>query len=113
MSAAGGREQRLVLFYAVAVFAAFLCGLLAMSRFFRAERRWTLLAASLAGATAVAVTLAINVARGYPIVSLVAALLIASALHTSWVRAGRPRGVVRAEQLAEVATQPEPAGPLR
>src|SRR5204862_5348829 len=37
---AGAREQRLVLFYAVAVFAAFLCGLLAMSKFFRADRRW-------------------------------------------------------------------------
>src|SRR2546421_622148 len=29
--AAGSREQRLVLFYAVAVFVAFLCGLLAMT----------------------------------------------------------------------------------
>src|SRR5215211_6112286 len=41
----GGDEQRLVLFYAVAVFGAFLCGLLAMARFFRAERRWALLTA--------------------------------------------------------------------
>jgi hypothetical protein len=104
--AAGGREQRLVLFYAVAVFAAFLCGLLAMSTFFRAERRWPLLAASLAGALAVALTLAINVTRGYPIASLVVALLIAGALRWFWVRAGRPRGVVDAEGLAEVASDP-------
>src|SRR5204863_1057647 len=37
VGAAGGREQRLVLFYAVAVFLAFLSGLLAMARFFRRE----------------------------------------------------------------------------
>jgi hypothetical protein len=104
--AAGGREQRLVLFYAVAVFAAFLCGLLAMSTFFRAERRWPLLAGSLAGALAVALTLAINVTRGYPIASLVVALLIAGALRWFWVRAGRPRGVVDAEALAEAASDP-------
>jgi hypothetical protein len=63
LTAAGAREQRLVLFYAVAVFAAFLCGLLAMSKFFHAERRRLLLVASLTGACAVGLTLAINVAR--------------------------------------------------
>ncbi len=36
---AGGHEQRLVLFYAVAVFIAFLGGLLSMMRFFATERR--------------------------------------------------------------------------
>jgi hypothetical protein len=77
-----------------------------MSTFFRAERRWPLLAGSLAGALAVALTLAINVTRGYPIASLVVALLIAGALRWFWVRAGRPRGVVEAEALAEVASDP-------
>src|SRR5213079_3289781 len=108
VDAAGAREQRLVLFYAVAVFAAFLCGLLAMARFFRAERRWLLLVTSLLGAFAVGLTLVINVARGYPIVSLAAAMAIAGTLHRLWVRAGRPRGVAEAERIAEV-TPADPA----
>jgi hypothetical protein len=101
--AAGAHEQRLVLFYAVAVFAAFLCGLLAMATFLRAERRWLLLSVSVLGALAVALTLAVNVARGYPIVSLGAALLLAATLYRLWVRAGRPRGVTEAERLAEAS----------
>jgi amino acid permease-like protein len=99
--AAGGKEQQLVLFYAVAVFLAFLSGLLAMSRFFRTERRRKLLAASTLGAGAVALTLALNLARGYPIASLAAAAAIAGALWRLWVRAGRPGGVSDAERLAE------------
>jgi hypothetical protein len=99
--AAGGKEQELVLFYAVAVFLAFLSGLLAMMRFFRAEGRHTLLATSALGALAVAVTLAVNLARVDPIASLVAALAIALALYALWARAGRPRGVSEAERLAE------------
>ncbi len=91
--AAGAREQRLVLFYAVAVFVAFLCGLLSMVRFFRAERRYRLMITSTVGAVAVAVTLAVDVARGYPMVSLFVALLVAGVLHAQWVRAGRPDGV--------------------
>jgi hypothetical protein len=106
VTAAGAREQRLVLFYAVAVFAAFFCGLLAMAKFFRSERRWPLLVSSLAGAAAVAVTLIVNVSRGYPIVSLVTALAIAAVLHRLWVRAGRPRGVGQIERVAEVSAGP-------
>jgi hypothetical protein len=101
--AAGSREQRLVLFYAVAVFVAFLCGLLAMASFFRREGRRLLLVTSTLGAAAVAVTLAVDLTRGYPIVSLLAASLLAAALHTLWVRAGRPSGVAEAERLAETA----------
>jgi len=109
--AAGGREQRLVLFYAVAVFAAFLCGLLAMAKFFRAERRRLLQTTSVVGALAVTLTLAVNVARGYPVVSLLVALALALALHAFWVRAGRPRGVAQAERMAEAAASPgESAG---
>src|SRR4051794_18893204 len=66
--AAASREQRLVLFYAVAVFIAFLSGLLAMAKMFRAEGRRLLLSTSLLGAAAVALTLAVNLARGYPVV---------------------------------------------
>ncbi len=97
---AGGREQRLVLFYAVAVFIAFLGGLLSMMRFFAAERRWLLFATSAVGAVAVAVTLGVNLARGYPIASLLAAVGLAAVLYRLWVRAGRPRGVSEAEAAA-------------
>jgi len=107
VAGAGAREQRLVLFYAVAVFAAFLCGLLAMAKFFRAERRWLLLTTSLIGASAVALTLVLNIARGYPIVSLAAAFAIAGGLHRLWVKAGRPHGVAEAERMSGV-TAAEP-----
>jgi len=100
---AGGREQRLVLFYAVAVFVAFLCGLLSMARFFRREGRRALLVSSFAGAAAVTVTLGVDLARGYPIVSLLAACVLAAVLHALWVRAGRPRGVSETEAAAEAA----------
>jgi hypothetical protein len=106
VAAANAREQRLVLFYAVAVFAAFLCGLLSMAKFFHHERRWPLLATSVAGACAVAVTLAVNIARGYPIVSLISAFLISWTLYRLWVKAGRPRGVAEAERIAELAPMP-------
>jgi hypothetical protein len=98
--AAAAREQRLVLFYAVAVFVAFLCGLLAMAKFFRAERRRVLLSTSLAGALAVTITLGADLARGYPIASITAALAIAGVLYALWVRRGRPRGVAEVERLA-------------
>lgn len=108
--AARGKEQQLVLFYAVAVFLAFLSGLLAMSRFFRTERRRKLLAASTLGAGAVALTLALNLARGYPIASLGAAAAIAGALWRLWVRAGRPGGVSEAERLAEAEPRSTASG---
>jgi hypothetical protein len=108
VTAAGAREQRLVLFYAVAVFIAFLCGLLAMARLFRAEGRRLLLGASLVGAVGVAITLGTDLARGYPIVSLVCALGFAGGLHALWVRAGRPSGLAEAERLAEALDEPEP-----
>lgn len=71
-----------------------------MMRFFVAERRWFLCGTSALGATAVAVTLAVNLARGYPVASLAVALAIAAVLHRLWVRAGRPRGVSDAEAAA-------------
>lgn len=101
--AAGGSEQELVLFYAVAVFLAFLFGLLSMHRFARAEhtRRHEVL--TLAGLAAVTLTLAVNLGRIYPIASLAAAAAIAAMLHRLWVRAGRPSGAAEAEALAERA----------
>jgi hypothetical protein len=100
---AGGREQRLVLFYAVAVFVAFLCGLLAMAKFFLLDRRWWRLTISALGAAAVTITLGVDLARGDPIVSVICALAIAGVLYRLWVKAGRPRGLAEAEMLAEAS----------
>ena len=94
-AAAGGQEQRLVLFYAVSVFLSFVVGLLAMARLSRADGRRAAMILNLAGAGVVAFTLAVNLARVTPIVSLVASLLVAGAMYWSWARAGRPRGVAR------------------
>ena len=77
---------------------AILAGLLAMAKLFRVEGKRLLLMTSLLGATAVALTLAVNLARGYPVISLIAALLLAGVLHALWVKAGRPRGVAGAER---------------
>ncbi len=89
--AAGGDDQRLVLFYAVSVFMAFLAGLIAMSRFSLRERRFGHAAVNLVGAVAVAFVLVVNLSRGEPIASLVAAVAIAAVLYRMWVKAGRPR----------------------
>jgi amino acid transporter len=99
--AAGAHDQELVLFYAVSVFMSFLAGLLAMARFERSERRWRSMATSVLGALLVGFTLAVNCARGNPIASLAAAVLIALMLHRFWVRAGRPRGIAQAVVEAE------------
>jgi len=56
---------------------------------------------NLTGALVVAFTLAVNLARGRPIVSVAAALVIAFALHRFWVRAGRPRGIADVVSEAE------------
>jgi hypothetical protein len=103
VGAAGGREQELVLFYAVAVFLSFLTGLLAMARFSLREGKHALLAVNTLAVLAVGFTLAINLGRGYPLASLAAALAIAGSLYALWVRAGRPRGIAEAERLAEQA----------
>jgi Amino acid permease len=100
-AAAGGRDQRLVLFYAVSVFLSFLVGLLAMAWFSWRERTRGLLLVNLVGALVVAFTLAVNLARGAPIASLAAALLLAAGLYAGWVRAGRPSGIQHAAAQAE------------
>ena len=45
-----------------------------------------------------AFTLAVNLGRGYPLLSLLATGLIAGALYTLWVRSGRPTGIEQVEQ---------------
>jgi amino acid transporter len=96
--AARAEEQELVLFYAVAVFASFLMGLLAMLKFNRSEGRTALVVFNILATLAVGFTLAINLGRGYPLVSLVATVLIGYWLYRKWVKAGRPEGVESIEQ---------------
>lgn len=98
---AGGHEQELVLVYAVAVFVSFLAGLLAMARFSHRQGAHLLTATNLLGAAAVAFTLVVNLARGYPLLAIAATMLVAAALYRRWVRAGRPRGVESIERTAE------------
>jgi hypothetical protein len=99
--AARGREQELVLVYAVAVFVSFLAGLLAMARFSHREGARLLTATNLLGAITVAFTLVVNVGRGYPLLALAGTALIAGVLYTRWVRAGRPAGLEEIERHAE------------
>jgi hypothetical protein len=105
--AAGARDQRLVLFYAVAVFVSFLMGLLAMATFAWRERRigWVILNA--VAAAAVAFTLIANSLRVAAMGSLVATSVVGGGLYLAWVKAGRPRGASHAvaEAEAEVAEE--------
>ncbi|WP_345408205.1 APC family permease [Amycolatopsis samaneae] len=100
-AAAGGRDQELVLFYAASVFVSFLAGLVAMARFSWRDRRMGFLAINVVGALAVGFTLAVNLTRGDPIISIAAALLIAAGLYGLWVRSGRPRGIRNVAAEAE------------
>lgn len=99
--AAGGRDQELVLFYAVAVFVSFLSGLLAMTSFSRREGAWIHVVVNLFGAGVVLFTIVVNLGRGYPIASLVAAAAIGGLLAWLWDRQGRPRGIAQVEVEAE------------
>ena len=95
---AGGKEQELVLVYAVAVFVSFLAGLLAMARFAHRSGSTVLMITNLIGAVAVAFTLLVNLARGWPLLALSGTLLVAVGLYWRWVRAGRPRGIEAIER---------------
>lgn len=99
---AGGTDQVLVLFYAVAVFLSFLAGLLAMAVFSLRARHMKTFALNLLGAIVVAFTLVANLTRGAPLVSLAAALVIAGFLYLLWARAGRPQGVRNLEAAGAV-----------
>ncbi|MFF7794553.1 amino acid permease [Streptomyces sp. NPDC007991] len=101
--AAAGQEQELVLFYAVAVFVSFLVGLIAMARFAHREKKSALAWINALAAVAVVFTLAVNLLRGWPVLSLAATVLIAGGLYARWTRAGRPTGIEDVEARAEVA----------
>ena len=110
--AARAQDQELVLFYAVAVFVSFLMGLLSMVQFSRVARRLSSLAVNVLGTLVVGFTLVMNLLRGWPLLSLVAAGVVAFVLFVLWVRAGRPRGIALTVQQAEeeLAPQEEPDG---
>ena len=99
--AAGGRDQELVLFYAVAVFVAFLSGLCAMAKFSLVRGSRPSYVVNLFGAGVVIFTIAVNLRRGYPVISLLAAGAIAAGLYVLWARSGRPAGISQAEMMAE------------
>jgi hypothetical protein len=99
--AVNAQDQELVLFYAVAVFVGFLMGLLAMVQFSRVARRLPSLAINVIGTLVVGFTLVMNLLRGWPLLSLFAASVLALGFWALWVRAGRPRGISMAVQQAE------------
>lgn len=99
--AAGGRDQELVLFYAVSVFISFLAGLLAMAHFSRQDGRRAAAVVNWVGAAVVVFTIGVNLLRGYPVASLVASAAIGGGFYRLWVRQGRPRGIAQAEAEAE------------
>jgi len=104
---ASGQEQELVLVYAVAVFVSFLAGLLAIARFSHRRGSPVLTATNLLGAAAVAFTLVVNLARGYPLIAIAGTVLVAAVLYQRWVRAGRPRGIEAVEREAEAEDDDE------
>ncbi|MEU0675202.1 hypothetical protein ABZ330_20360 [Streptomyces sp. NPDC006172] len=78
-------------------------GLLAMTRFARGEDKTVLAWIDGVAATAVAFTLVVDLLRGRPVLSMVAALPIVAGLLIWWNRAGRPTGVEDVEAQAECA----------
>jgi amino acid transporter len=99
---AGGREQELVHYYAVAVFAGFLGALLGCARLSQRDGRTAELAVNLVGVTVVVFVLSLNAARPDGVIVLIAAGLLAGYLYAIWRRRGRPAGVAEIERLAEV-----------
>jgi hypothetical protein len=104
VTVAGAYDQRLVLFYAVAVFVSFLLGLTAMARLEARARRWGWVALNVAAAIAVGFTLLANLTRPQAVGSLAATAAVAVGLYVAWVRAGRPRGTANA--VAEAEAEP-------
>ncbi len=98
---AGGRDQELVLFYAVAVFVSFISGLLAMARFSLQDGRRGHVVVNVVGAIVVLFTIVVNLGRGYPVISLLASGTIGGLFAWLWVRQGRPRGIAQVEAEAE------------
>jgi hypothetical protein len=94
--AAGGREQRLVGFYAVAVFASFLAATIACARLSYREGRFAALGLNVLGTALVAMILAINATRLDGVIALAVSGAVAAYLWRIWVSRGRPGGVAGA-----------------
>ncbi len=94
--AAGGREQNLVEFYAVSVFASFLAATIGCARLSRRDGRRIPLALNLLGAALVTAVLIENVTRLDGLIALLASAVVAAYLWSIWVRRGRPGGVAGA-----------------
>jgi amino acid permease-like protein len=91
--AAGGREQHLVGFYAVSVFASFLAATVSCARLSYRDGRRVALALNLLAAALVAAVLAVNASRLDGVIALLASGVVALYLWRIWVSRGRPGGV--------------------
>jgi hypothetical protein len=91
--ATGGRDQDIVQYYAVAVFASFLGATVAAAVLALRERRLPAATVDVLAGLLVSLILALNLRRVDPIASLAAAFVISAALYRTWVRRGRPSGV--------------------
>ena len=89
----GGRDQELVQFYAVAVFAGFLGATVACARLSLRDGRRPMFAANAAGVLVIAFVLALNLRRLDPVLALAAAGVVSLYLWHTWVARGRPGGV--------------------
>jgi hypothetical protein len=94
--AAGGREQHLVGFYAVSVFASFLAATISCARLSYRGGRRVALALNVLGAALVAAVLAINATRLDGVIALLVSGAVALYLWRIWVSRGRPGGVASA-----------------
>jgi len=108
--AAGGKDQEIVRYYAVSVFAGFLGATLGCARLSHRDREWPQLIVNLIGIAVVIFILALNVARPAGVIVLTGAGLVAGYLYAVWVRRGRPSGVAEAE-IAAAAPLDDPASP--
>ncbi len=96
--AAGGREQHLVSFYAVAVFASFLAATIGCARLSHRDGRRAALILNVLGAVLVAFVLALNATRLDGAIALIASAAVATYLWRAWVARGRPAGVLGASR---------------
>ena len=94
--AAAGREQELVHFYAVSVFASFLAATVGCARLSLREGQTRAAAVNVLGAALVSVVLVLNLTRLDSVIALSASGLVALYLWAAWVRRGRPGGLVDA-----------------
>ena len=94
--AAGGKEQTLVHFYAVSVFASFLAATVGCARLSHRDGRRAAAGMNILGAALVALVLALNLTRLDSVIALSASGLVALYLWRAWVRRGRPGGLIEA-----------------